>query len=68
MASLPKYEPSPRFLTAEELLEIRGTPAFETEYRRQVLAVAEHTRRLGRNEGAEFFDWNVPGWTYDAEL
>jgi hypothetical protein len=68
MASLPNAELNSRFLTAEELLSIRGTPAFEAEYRRQLLAVAEHTRRLGRNEAAEFFDWNVPGWTYDAEL
>ena len=68
MASLPKSEQAARFLTAEELLEIRGTPEFDTEYRRQLLAVAEHTRSLNRNEAVGFFDWNVPGWTYDAEL
>lgn len=62
MASLPKSDPSPRFLTALELLEIRGTPEFDVEYRRQMLAVAEHDRRNGNADWAEV-DWeSIKGW------
>jgi hypothetical protein len=62
MASLPKSEPSPRFLTARELLEIRGTPEFEVEYRRQMLAIAEHDRRNGNADWMEV-DWaSIKGW------
>ncbi|MEO7028201.1 MAG: hypothetical protein ABI147_02225 [Acidobacteriaceae bacterium] len=68
MATLPKTDLTARYLTAEELLAVRGTPEFEIEYRRQRTIIAEHMRKIGRNEAAEFFDWNVPGWTYDAEL
>jgi hypothetical protein len=62
MASLPHSEPSPRFLTAEELLEIRGTPEFEAEYRRQMVAIAEHDRQT---HGADRMDvdWSsIKGW------
>ncbi len=31
-------------MTAEELLAIRGTPAFEAELRRQMESLAEHQR------------------------
>jgi hypothetical protein len=62
MASLPKSDPSPRFLTAEELLEIRGTPEFYAEYRRQMLAIAEHGRRNGNADWMEV-DWaSIKGW------
>jgi hypothetical protein len=62
MASLPKSEPTPRFLTAEELLEIRGTPEFAVEYRRQMLAIAEHDRRNGNADWPEV-DWaSIKGW------
>lgn len=45
MASLAKPNPEPRFLTLEELEAIRGTPAFEVEYARQLRAAADHYRR-----------------------
>lgn len=68
MASQPKPEPEWVPMTAEQLLAIRGTPEFEIEYRRQMKVIAEHDRKSGENLAAEFFDWNVPGWTYDADL
>jgi hypothetical protein len=62
MASLPKSDQSARFLTAEELLEIRGTPAFEVEYRRQMAKIAEHDRQTGNADRMEV-DWgSVKGW------
>jgi hypothetical protein len=62
MASLPKSDPTPRFLTAEELLTIRGTPEFEIEYRRQMAVIAEHDRRTGNANRMEI-DWEaLSGW------
>jgi len=62
MASLPNPELTSRFLTAEELLAIRGTPEFEAEYRRQAVAVAEHDSRAGKVDRLEP-DWgSIKGW------
>ena len=47
MASLPKLDPTWVPMTVEQLWEIRGTPGFEAEYRRQLAAVADHDRRNG---------------------
>lgn len=68
MASLPKPDPLSVPMTAQQLLAIRGTPEFEVEYRRQMQAIAEHDRKSGQSLAEEFFDWNVPGWIYDADL
>jgi len=62
MASLPKLDPAPRFLTAEELLAIRGTPEFDIEYRRQMAVIAEHDRRTSNANRMEI-DWEaLSGW------
>lgn len=58
MASLPKPLPERVPMTAEELLAIRGTPEFEEEYRRQLLAIAEHDRRNN------FADRMEPDWEW----
>lgn len=68
MVPLPKTNPAWVPMTAEELLSIRGTPEFEVEYRRQRRTISEHQRNMGHRETTEYFDWNVPGWNYDAEL
>ncbi len=46
MASLHTADPTPRFLDAEELLAIRGTPDFDTELRRQMLYLVEQDRKV----------------------
>jgi hypothetical protein len=58
MATLPKPDPIPSYMTAEELLAIRGTPEFEVEVRRQMLAIAEHDRRL-KPENRFPIDWEA---------
>ena len=56
MATLPN--PEPRFLTASELLAIRGTPEYDSEIRRQMQAIAEHDRRNGHA------DYMEPDWEW----
>ena len=61
MASLPKPDPTPRYLTAVELLAIRDTPKFEVEMRRQMAALDESKRRKGIPEMMELTDEDFPG-------
>jgi hypothetical protein len=58
MATLPIPDPTPRFLSVEELLALRGTPEFETEFRRQRLYLAEHDR-LTKPEDRFPVDWEA---------
>jgi hypothetical protein len=58
MATLPNPDPTPAFLAAEELLAMRGTPEFEIEFRRQMLAIAEHDRRM-KPEDRFPLDWEA---------
>ena len=62
MASLPKPDPTPRYLTAVELLAIRDTSKFEVEMRRQMAALDESKRRKGIPEMMELTDEDFPGW------
>ena len=62
MASLPKPDPTPRYLTAVELLAIRDTSKFEVEMRRQMAALDESKRRKGIPEMMELTDQDFPGW------
>ena len=62
MASLRKSDALPRPPSIDELFAIRGTPEFEVEYRRQMLAIAEHDRRNGNADWMEV-DWaSIKGW------
>jgi hypothetical protein len=58
MATLPTPDPTPRFLNAEELLALRGTPEFEVEFRRQMLAIAESDRKV-KPENQFPVDWEA---------
>jgi hypothetical protein len=58
MATLPNPDFEPHYMTAEELLAIRGTPEFEIEFRRQMAAIAEHDRSTT----------NADQWPIDWEL
>lgn len=63
MASLPKPSPEPRFLTLEELEAIKGTPAFEVEYYRQLSSVAERDRRNQCADRIEPDEEDLQGWS-----
>ena len=45
-------------MTAEELLAIRGTTAFDKEIQRQMRAIAEHDRK---NKHADYME---PDWAW----
>ena len=62
MASLPKSEPEPRYLTLAELEAIRGTQAFAVESGRQLQALAAHYRRTNH---ADLMD---PDWEWLAKV
>lgn len=62
MASLPKPDLTPRFMSLEELLAIKGTPEFEAEYRRQMEFIAEHDRRTNNADRMEPDEEDLAGW------
>ena len=62
MASLPKPSAEPRYLTLEELEAIKGTPAFEKEYLRQLSAVAAHDRETNCVDRIEPDEEDLQGW------
>ena len=62
MASLPKSDPLWVPMTAEELLAIRGTAAFDEEYGRQGERLAEH-QRMHPEELLEVDEEDLAGWS-----
>lgn len=49
-------------MTAEELLAIRGTPAFDEELRRQMEVVAEHHRKHPEELMEPDWEWLDTVW------
>lgn len=62
MASMPNREPEPGELGRELDFGRVGTPEFEAEYRRQMLAIAEHDRRTKNASRMEVHWDSLDSW------